>query len=104
MLSTTATTWSRVAWIHVRLGSGLNGTSRSSRGVSARLDDELLRPVVDLGGGAGGLDERQVDHDVTAADVPLPDDHLELDVAPVGEPLALDTLRRGERHLVRAGP
>ena len=69
------------------LGSGLN-TRVSSRAASARLDDELLGPVVDLRGGARRLDERHVDHDVIAADVPLPDHDPQRDVAREGEPLA----------------
>src|SRR5512133_2123628 len=92
MLSTTATTCSRAAGIHVMLGSGWN-TGASVAPASARIDDELLGLVVDLRRGALGLHEGAVDHQVIAADVPLPDDDPERHVPGVGEPVARDPLR-----------
>src|SRR5689334_2258610 len=100
MLSTTATTCSRSAGTNVRLGSGWNTRSPPR---SARVDDELLGAVVHLGGVPGGLDERHVDHDVVAADVPLPHDDPELDVLAEREALAAEPLRGRERDLVPAG-
>src|SRR5512138_952819 len=103
MLSTTATSCSFAAGTNAMLGSGLNGTRPPRRRTSARLHDELLGAVVDLRGRPRGLDERDVDHDVPAADVPLADHDLQLHVVAVGEALALDALGRGERDLVGAG-